>query len=112
MTKRPQRQADGLYHIDGKKFKFLFGSRAQVFHETAYKTMGLLTKRDIVARKYRHGKLRYLSRKKHLSAKKHNRLLEHGYTARRGKFGAVRVAPATTQRRSARQRKNNRTRSG
>ena len=34
------KNADGTYHIHGHKYKVLIGSRAQVWHGTAYKTEG------------------------------------------------------------------------
>lgn len=41
--KRPTRSDDGMYHIKGKKYPELFGSRIQVFRGNAYKTTGDLT---------------------------------------------------------------------
>ena len=35
MVKRHSKGSDGKYHIDGKKFDQLVGSRAQVFHGSA-----------------------------------------------------------------------------
>ena len=55
--KRPVRQADGCYYIDGKKYKELFGSREQVMNETAYKTAGELKKEDFVVNKDLKSKL-------------------------------------------------------
>ena len=83
--KRPVRQPDGLYHIRNKTYKMLMGSRQQVFHGTAYKTEGLLTKDKLVMNKWG----RIVSKKKHITAKKHNRLEEHGFFAKKGKFGYV-----------------------
>jgi hypothetical protein len=40
MVKRHDRGADGKYHIAGKTFDMNEGSRAQVWHGTAYKTPG------------------------------------------------------------------------
>ena len=43
-----------MYHIDGKKFKNLVGSRAEVFHGTAYKTCygkDCLKKKDLMKSK-------------------------------------------------------------
>ena len=88
MTKRPHRSEDGTYHINGKKYKELFGSRQQVVNGTAYKTAGELTKSHLMMNKWG----RIVSRKKHASAKKEKRLLKYGYTAKKGKFGAVKVA--------------------
>ena len=38
MVKEARRGSDGKYHIQGKKYDMLVGSRAQVMHGTAYKT--------------------------------------------------------------------------
>ena len=82
------KNADGKYHIKGKTFELLIGTRAQVWHETAYKTSGGLRKMDLV----QNDKGRIVSKSKYLTAKKENRLLKHGYGTQKGKFGAVRVA--------------------
>jgi len=87
MTKRPHRSEDGTYHINGQRFKELFGSRQQVMNGTAYKTAGELTKSQLMMNKWG----RIVSRKKHASAKKEKRLVKHGYTAKKGKFGYVKV---------------------
>jgi hypothetical protein len=81
------KNADGKYHIKGKTFELLIGTRAQVWHETAYKTSGGLRKIDLV----QNDKGRIVSKSKYLTAKKENRLLKHGYGTQKGKFGAVRV---------------------
>ena len=83
--KRHMKSSDGKYHINGKKYELLIGSRAQVGHETAYKTKYGLKKADLVYNK--HG--RFVSKKKHLSAKREKRLQKHGYFTQKGKFGAV-----------------------
>jgi len=84
---RHKKGADGLYHINGRKFQLLVGSRAQVWHETAYKTKGDLVRADLMMNK--HGRI--VSRKKHNTAKKEKRLIKHGWTAKKGKFGGVRI---------------------
>ena len=66
MTKRVKRSPDGKYHVAGKKYTILKGSRAQVWHETAYKTAGGLKKSDLVMNKLG----RVVSSKKHQTAKK------------------------------------------
>uniref|UniRef100_A0A6C0KYL3 Uncharacterized protein n=1 Tax=viral metagenome TaxID=1070528 RepID=A0A6C0KYL3_9ZZZZ len=66
-------------------FKKTFGSRAEVFHGTAKKTTGGLSKKDLV--KNKHGDI--VSKKKHMTAKKEKRLEKHGYFAKKGKFGYV-----------------------
>ena len=96
-----KRRHDGKYTINGRVFERLVGSRAQVWHETAYKTTGGLTRMDLVMNK--HG--RVVSAKKHKTAKHEKRLLKHGYTTKKGKFGAVKLASARKSRKSRKSRK-------
>ena len=91
--------ADGKYHIHGKKFDILEGSRAQVWHGTAYKTAGGLTKAHLHMNK--NGRI--VSKKKHLTAKKEKRLEKHGFFAKKGKFGAVQKG--TKHKKSKRKRR-------
>lgn len=86
--KRHHKAEDGMYHINGTKFSMLRGSRAQVWHGTAYKTDGTpgLKKDDLI--KNKHGRI--VSKRKHKTAKREKRLEQHGYFAQKGKFGAVR----------------------
>ena len=84
--KKPWRAADGFYHIKGKKYRMLFGSREQVMNGTAYKTTGNLTSSAFIKNKWN----RWVSRKKHHTAKKERRLEKAGYFAEKGKFGYVR----------------------
>lgn len=80
---------DRKFHIHGKTFQNLTGSRKQVYHHgTAYKTTGGLTK-DLLF--FNNKTNRIVSKKKHFSAKKEKRLLRHGYGTQKGKFGAVRI---------------------
>ena len=103
--KRPERQADGFYHINGKKYPQLFGSRQQVWNGTAYKTEGLLIRSDLMMNKWR----RIVSKSKHITAKKEKRLEKSGYFAKKGKFGYVKKTPrATARRRTARRTMRNR----
>ena len=46
--KRPTRGKDKMFHIDGKAYPELFGSRKQVWNGTAYKTPGGLKKTDLI----------------------------------------------------------------
>lgn len=85
--KRPVRQADGCYYIDGKKYKELFGSREQVMNGTAYKTGGELKKEDFIVNK----KGRIVSAVKYKTAKKEMRLEQYGYGAKEGNFGYVKI---------------------
>ena len=63
------------------------GSRAQVWHRTAKKTSGGLTRNHLMMNKSG----RIVSKAKHNTAKKENRLLKHGYGTKKGKFGFVKV---------------------
>jgi hypothetical protein len=83
--KRPDRQSDGLYHVKGKTYKELRGSRTQVHNRTAYKTTGGLTINDLLMNKWG----RIVSADKHVTAKKEKRLEKAGYFAKKGKFGYV-----------------------
>tara|TARA_Y100001970_G_scaffold276329_1_gene378857 strand:+ start:4097 stop:4417 length:321 start_codon:yes stop_codon:yes gene_type:complete len=100
MVKRVHKASDGKYHIQGKKYDQLEGSRAQVHHGTAYKTSGGLTKKDLLMNK--HGRI--VSAKKHATAKKEKRLVKHGYTAKKGKFGAVKIASTSSKRKSSKRK--------
>ena len=95
------RSADGLYHIKGKTYKTLRGSRAQVWNGTAYKTEGSLLKSDLVKS---HGRI--VSALKHKTAKKEMRLQKYGFFAKKGKFGYVKksVSRKSKSRKTARRR--------
>jgi hypothetical protein len=70
------------------------GTRAQVWHGTAERTSGGLTKKDLVMKK---GRIR--SRRASQSAKRNNNLKKAGWTFKRGTFGAVRVGEEKKKRR-------------
>ena len=97
--KRHHKSQDGFYHIKGRKFEELEGSRAKVWHGTAYKTSGGLTKDKLLMNK--HG--RVVSRKKHATAKKDKRLEKAGYKPVKGRFTPMRknkrVSPKNTGKR-------------
>lgn len=82
--KRPVKQSDGLYHIKGKTYKQVRGSRVQVWNRNAYKTEGGLLRSELVKS---HGRI--VSLKKHKTAKKELRLQKYGYFAKKGQFGYV-----------------------
>jgi hypothetical protein len=63
------------------------GTRAQVWHGTAKKTPGGLTKSDLM--KNKSGRI--VSRAKHNTAKKEMRLVKYGYGTKKGKFGFVKI---------------------
>ena len=96
MPRRILKGEDGLYHVNGKSYKFLSGSRQQVGHNTAYKTSGGLTKKGLIQTK--DGCWKSLS--KHKSAKKEKRLEKAGYFTEKGKFGYVRRNKTRRQPRS------------
>jgi hypothetical protein len=94
--KRPSRDpTTKKYTIKGKKYKELFGSREQVINETAYKTLGELTKSDLVINKWG----RIVSANKHKTAKKEKRLEKYGFFAKTGKFGYVKKGGKTRKKR-------------
>ena len=97
---RYTKSADGSYHIHGKKFMVLIGTRAQVWHGTAYKTSGGLKKDHLMQNKSG----RIVSEKKHQSAKRENRLLKHGYGTKKGKFGWIKTG--SRKHRSKKHRKS------
>lgn len=70
LLKRLAREKDGLFHINGKTYGKLFGSREEVWNEIAYKTRGELIKADFIMNKL--GKV--VSKKKYISSKEVNRL--------------------------------------
>ena len=86
MVNKPTRGSDGAYHIKGKKYEMLFGSRAQVWHGTSYKTKGQLKKDNLMMNK----RGRVVSKRKHNTAKRDKRLIKAGYFTKKGKFGFVR----------------------
>lgn len=71
----------------GKEFKKTIGTRAEVYHGSARRTSGGLTKNELMINK--HGRI--VSRKKHTTAKKEMRLLKYGFATKKGKFGFVKV---------------------
>ena len=80
----------------GRQHQVLVGSRAQVWHGTAHKTSGGLTKKHLLMNK--NGRI--VSKAKHNTAKKEKRLEKAGYFAQKGKFGAVRKTLAKKKRSS------------
>lgn len=103
--KRVSKGEDGKYHINGKAYEMLIGSRAQVHHGTAYKTAGNLTKSHIMMNK--HGRI--VSAKKHATAKREKRLEKAGYFTRKGQFGSVRK-DGSRKRSSSRSKSKSRSR--
>jgi hypothetical protein len=81
------------------KYQERIGTRAQVYHGTAYKTSGGLVKSDLIKNKAG----RIVSKTKHNTAKREKRLLKHGYGTKKGTFGFVRLG--TSKRGHSRSRK-------
>ena len=110
--KRVHKSADGKYHIAGKKYHVLVGSRAQVHHGTAYKTTGGLKHGDLMMNKHH----RIVSKKKHATAKREKRLEKASYKPKKGKFVLMRKGNRTRSargsRKSKRTRRNRRKRRG
>jgi hypothetical protein len=89
------RSANGKYVVQGKSYEMLIGTRAQVWHGTAYKTSGGLTKSDLLQNK--NGRI--VSRAKHATAKKENRLVKAGFGTKKGVFGYVQLNKKTKSKR-------------
>jgi hypothetical protein len=102
------KSAHGKYIVSGKSFDMLIGTRAQVWHGTAYKTSGGLTKGNILQNK--NGRI--VSRSKHASAKRENRLVKAGYGTQKGKFGAVKLNGKSSRRHSKSSRRHKKKRGG
>jgi hypothetical protein len=100
--KRIQKGSDGKYHVNGKSYIHLIGSRKQVWMGSAYKTDGQLVKSDFIMNK--HGRI--VSAKKHATAKKENRLVKAGYGTKKGKFGYVLLGDKAKKSKSSKSRKN------
>ena len=102
MGKNIVKESDGFYHVGDKMFKKLVGTRAEVMHDTAYKTSGGLTCEQLSYSKSG----RIVSASKQASAKKEQRLKKYGYTAKKGKFGAVKInSSRSTTRRTKRSKR-------
>jgi hypothetical protein len=93
--KNHSKSADGKYHIKGSTYDILNGTRAQVWHKTAYKTSGGLKKSDLMMNK--NGRI--VSRIKHNTAKKEKRLEKAGYFTKKGVFGFVKKDGSKTKKR-------------
>lgn len=94
------RAADGMYHINGKKYELLEGSRAQVWHQTARQTSGCLCKEDLMMNK--NGRI--VSKRKHATAKREKRLVKAGFLTKKGQFGFIKKE-STRKRRKSKSRK-------
>lgn len=99
--KRPTKK-NGVYEINGVKYTQLIGSRAQVWHGTAYKTSGNKKKSDFLMNK--HGRI--VSKKLSERAKKEKRLEKAGYKTRKGVFGSVKDGSTKRKSKKNKSKKN------
>lgn len=76
------------------------GSRAQVWHGTAKKTKGGLTKKDLFKKK---GRIR--SKRASKKAKKNNNLKKSGWTFKKGQFGAIKIDDVKNQKKTKKKNK-------
>jgi hypothetical protein len=83
--------SDGKFLIKGKKYEMVQGSRAQVWHGTAYETTGGLKKSSLFKNKLG----RIVSASKHKSAKKDKRLEKAGFKPKKGTFKAFKKGDAS-----------------
>ena len=82
MTRRTRKNSQtGMYHVGNSKYSVYIGSRAQVYHGTAYKTRGGLTKKGLLMNR-KTGRI--VSKKKHTTAKREKRLAKLGYKPVKG----------------------------
>ena len=84
MVKRHDKGPSGKYHIGSHTYAMLEGSRAQVWHGTAYKTSGGLKKADL---KMHNGRI--VSKKKSELAKTQKHLKGHLQPKGSGVFGNI-----------------------
>lgn len=105
MTKY-SRTSTGKYSVSGKTYEALIGTRAQVWHGTAYKTTGGLTKGDLM--KNKSGRI--VSKAKHFTAKKEKRLVKAGFLTKKGHFGFIKNGKS--MRKSTRRKGSRKTRGG
>tara|TARA_B100000927_G_C16043087_1_gene299918 strand:+ start:136 stop:459 length:324 start_codon:yes stop_codon:yes gene_type:complete len=98
--KRPTRHSDGKYHIKGRSYKELFGSRQQVWNKTAFKTAGELERKDLIMNK----RGRIVSKSKSIKTKKENgsRFKKAGYRLTRKGEGFGKQKLSKTAKKSRR----------
>lgn len=94
MTKY-SRTSTGKYSVSGRTYEVLIGTRAQVWHGTAYKTTGGLTKGDLMQNKAG----RIVSRAKHMTAKREKRLVKAGFLTKKGHFGFIKNGKSMRKKR-------------
>ena len=96
---------DGKYHVKGKSYELIRGSRAQVMHGTAHETTGGLTKNHL--KKNKHGRI--VSRKMSVKAGKENQLKKKGYLTKKGVFGAFKNGKSVVKTKKNKKNKKKKT---
>lgn len=94
--------SSGKVLVKGNKYDQLIGTRAQVWHKTAFKTSGDLTREKLFQNK--NGRI--VSKKKHATAKKEKRLEKAGYKTRKGHFGYVKDGKTKRVKKGKKSRKS------
>ena len=83
------------------------GSRPEVMHGNAMRTVGGLTKQKLKYNK--HGRI--VSKEVSRRAKEENRLVKAGFLTQKGKFGSIKVEPTRSPKAERRSRSRRRSRS-
>jgi hypothetical protein len=102
------RTSTGKYSVSGKTFDVLIGTRAQVWHGTAYKTTGGLCRNDLMQNKAG----RIVSKAKHMTAKKEKRLVKAGFLTKKGQFGFIKNGKSMKKGRSRSRSRSRKMRGG
>lgn len=97
---------NGKVYVNGKTYDKLEGTRAMVWHKTAYKTSGDLRRDDLLQNK--HGRI--VSKKLHNRAKREKRLEKAGYKTKKGHFGAFYKGEMVDKRHRSRGRRDDKRR--
>jgi len=95
---RHTKNSSGKYVINKREYDQLNGSRAQVWHRTAYKTNGGLRKENLF--KNKHGNIVSLRKYKLGKTKGLKRLRNAGYFTKKGHFGAIRKDGTAVRKRT------------
>jgi hypothetical protein len=91
----------GMYHIKGKKYRQLKGSRREVFNSKAFKTSGNVEKNGLM--KNKNGRI--VSKKLRKQAMKDKRLQKSGYLTKKGEFGAFKNGLKVTKKKKKKSNK-------
>jgi hypothetical protein len=95
MGKTKFSRKNGKVIVDGGTYEKLEGTRAMVWHKTAFKTSGNLKRSNLM--KNKNGRI--VSKKLHDIAKREKRLVKAGYKTKKGHFGFYREGDNTIGKR-------------